>query len=396
MDDPKPQDHPQHPDHPNGEEHAQAESTDLDEPTCRFPLLVRMLRGIRKYATEIMALCAILAVLTPIIAPLIKGATPVPEPPDETVVLVASPLNFTAQVKRTGVQTWGSLVVMPEDGGAVVFGMRLENTGPAPITGLVARATLPTFFNLVAGACRYGVDHTAETACEGSVLDDAGVTLPDLRPGSWLHLVFVATISSDAPGSTYPAALRVTSDQTGEVKKNTEVQVAATEAEKAVRGLFSQTEDEIGFWGGPPKMAPRSKRLLIAQQPEFTLEHTHGYTRIPGGRSVKLADLFYEHFLEGQVVEVRARIVGRPWDLSRKNAIVKQSYEVRAKGEGPRLRCYTPRPVDQLLEEGDEIEIKAIPIAWSPPGSGTELTMAVCPAARVVKRDDQREPVAEP
>ena len=85
------------------------------------------------------------------------------------------------------------------------------------------------------------------------------------------------------------------------------------------------------------------------------------------------------------MVEVRAHIFGRPWKLSRKGRVVKQSYEVAIAGESARLRCYTWRSADYLLEEGDEVEIKVIPIAWSPHGED-ELTLAVCPAARVLQK----------
>jgi hypothetical protein len=211
------------------------------------------------------------------------------------------------------------------------------------------------------------------------------VQLPNLQPGDWIHLVFAAEISKDVTGNHYSAALRVASDQTGEINKSAEVKVPETLAEEAVRGLFSKTESEVEFWNGNPDIAPRSKRLLIAKWPEFTLEHAHSYAQIPGGRSASLADLFYEHLHEGQVVEVQARISGRPWNLSRNSRVVKQSYEVQVGKESAHLRCYTPRPANHLLKDGDELEVKAIPIAWSPAGSGVELTMAVCPAVRVVR-----------
>jgi hypothetical protein len=333
-----------------------------------------------------MAICAILALVLPTVGWMIKGVFWSGGPAD-VVTSTTGPLSVVPQVKRTGVQTWGALVEMPDDGGLVVFGIRLENTASQPVTGVVARATIPPFATLVAGRCRYGLNEAVITPCAGSLLGNDGVRLPSLQPGDWIHIVFVAEVSSDVPGNHYTTALRVASDQTGEINKRVVVNVPATIAEEAVRSLFSTTESEVEFWGGLPQMAPRSKRLLIAQWPELTLEHAHSFARVPGGRSAGLADLFYERIYEGQVVEVRARISGRPWNLAREGGVVKQSYEVEAPGESARLRCYTSRPVGHLLEAGDEVEIKTIPIAWSPPGSGDELTMAVCPAVQVVQPD---------
>lgn len=413
MDDPKPQEQSQQPEPDNGGQpplardgpkgkrptklakgHLKSQTPEVGndaeaEPESRWQLLNRFLQLVKRHAAEIMAICAILALLGPIVALVVKGFFFSPAGSDK-VVTTAGPLSVIPQVKRTGVETWGALIEMPDNGGKIVYGIRLENTASQPITGVVARATLPTLFTLVAGKCRYGINQVPLTPCSGSLVAEDGVQLPDLQPGDWIHLVFVAEVSEDVPGNRYIAALRVASDQTGEIDKSAEVKVPATIAEEAVRGLFSQTEGEVEFWNGKPEMAPRSKRLLIAQWQELALEHAHSFAQVPGGQSVGLADLFYEHTYEGQVVELQTRISGRPWTLSRKGRVVKQSYEVEVAGESPRLRCYTWREASHLLKEGDEVDIKAIPIAWSPPGSGDELTMGVCPAARVVQSGDRQ------
>jgi hypothetical protein len=298
----------------------------------------------------------------------------------------AEPITVIPQIKRTGVRTWGELVEMPDDGGRVLVGLRIENSGSRPITGLAARASLPPAITAIEGKCRYGIDQIARTTCSEAVIGD-GMQLPGLQPGQCLHVVFMAGVSEDAAGGHYVARLSVTSDQTSEISKSAEVKVPATIAEEAVRGLFSGTEEERDFWNGRPEMAPRSKRLLIAQWQEFTLEHAHSFGDVPGGPSIGLSDLFYDHVYEGKVVELKVQVLGPPSAFPLKDGFVKQSVEVGVQGEHARLRCYTPRSEDHRLQDGDEVEIKAVPIAWSPPdspGNRLEVTMAVCAAARVV------------
>jgi hypothetical protein len=356
---------------------------DSADAECRSLVLGRLMRWLRRHALEIMAGCAILALLSPVAVVFIQAALLPPAESGQSTP-TGSLLNVVPQVRRVGVDTWGALVAVPGDGAYVAFGMRLESTGAQPITGLVARATLPPQFTFANGKCRYGLNHPATTGCTEALLSEDGIQLPDLQPGDWLHIVFLAEIAQDVPGNEYVTALRVASDQTGEIYKSAAVEVPETTAEAAVRGLFSQVEGEVEFWNGKPSIADRSRRFLILGWSQFTLEHAHAFEAVPGGPPVNLGDLFYERANEGHVVELKGRVSGRPWNLAREDGVMKQSYEVEARGQTARLRCYTARPVRNLLGEGDEVEIKAIPIAWSPPGSDDELTMAVCPAVRIV------------
>jgi hypothetical protein len=198
--------------------------------------------------------------------------------------------------------------------------------------------------------------------------------------GPLVGQVVIPIISS---GNGYVTEVKVPPGQTGETGTGTIVIVPASPAEEAVRALFSQTEGEVDFWNGNPVMAPLSKHLLIRQWPEFTLDHAHSFNALPDGPALSLSDLFYERVDEGRVVDAFGHVSGRPWNLASKHGVMKQSYEVETSGEAARLRCYTPRSVNHLLEEDDELEIKVISIAWSPPGSDEELTMAVCPAVRI-------------
>jgi len=305
----------------------------------------------------------------------------------------ADRLSLVPQVKRSGVHTWGTLVEMPSEGGEVILGVRVENVGTTTLTGVVAEAVLPTVLQVGQEGCRYGVDRPPLATCAGSLMGAEGVRLPDLQPGDWEEVSFAATLEADVPGDRYVAELKVLSDQTGLIVGTVTVDVPATRAEQAVRALFAHTsEGELEFWGGSPELAPRSKRLLIAQWPVFTQEHAHSFSAVHGGHPADLSQLFYEHTLEGRVVTVTGRISTRLWNLSSHDDTVKQSYELSAGVSGPVLRCYTPRPAGHLLHPGEEVEVKAVPIAWSPPGGERRpTTLAVCPAARQIVGPRRRE-----
>lgn len=355
---------------------------------CRFPRLKRPLRWIRRHHIELglfLALFAILAAFTGQV--FLAVLFPAPKPPDApgAVELV----RFVPQVKRSGAATWANAAEMQDQDSRIVVGMRIENPASQPITGLVGRARLPAVF-LPNGRCRYGINQLAITPCQGSPYVEGGIPLPALQSGDWLHLVFEAEVPADIPGSLYVIDLSVSSNQTGEIRKVAEVKVSTTVAEETVRDLFGQTESEEEFWEGKPEMAPRSKRLLIRRWPELALEKVHRVGEMPRGQLVSLADLFYDHTHEGRVVRLKGRITGPPSAFPNKSArVVKQSYEVGATGERPRLRCYTWRPADHLLRKGDELRIKVIPIAWSPQGGKDELTMGVCPAVRITRSSDR-------
>jgi len=329
----------------------------------------------------------LLAIVVTLIGPVLVAVLfPAPMPPEAPGAVEL--LRFVPQVKPRGGETWASVAEVQHRDRRVVVGMRLENPASRPVTGLVGRANLPAAF-LPHGRCRYGLNQLAITPCQGSPYRDSGIPLPTLQPGDWLHLVFEAEVPADIPGSLYVIELSIGSNQTGEMKKKAEVKVPATVAEEAVRDLFFQTESEKGFWHGQPEMAPRSKRLLIRRWPDLALEKIYEFDQVPAGRLVSLADLFYDHTHEGRVVRLKGRVTGPPSAFPKSDQVVKQSFEVAAPdGEGARLRCYTWRPADHLLRRGEELEIKATPIAWSPPGGEDRLTMAVCPGVRVVGMAD--------
>ncbi len=354
---------------------------------CRWPRLRRPLRWIRRHHIEIGIVLALLAIIAAVAVPVLVALRfQVPRPPEPGVVGI---LRFVPQVKRSGGEAWANVVEVQDRDDRVVGGMRLENLAYQPITGLVGRARLPTAF-LPNGKCRYGINQLAITPCRGSPYSGSGISLPGLQPGDWLHLVFEAEIPADTPGGRHVIRMSVNSNQTDAIEKTAEVRVLPTVAEEVVRDLFAQTESEGEFWDGQPEMAPRSKRLLIHRWPDLSLEEVHRFGEVPRGSSIGLADLFYDHTHEGQVVQLVGRISGPLSAFPKSARVVKQSYEVAVTGEGPSLRCYTWRPVDRLLRRGDELEIKAIPIAWSPHGGEDEVTMAVCLAVRIIRSDDRR------
>ncbi len=294
------------------------------------------------------------------------------------------PVNFVGQVKRRGFQVWGGLVVMPDDGGPVRFGLRIEDVGPQALTGLGVHIVLPDVVSLDPAQCRYGVGGPADARLPGSLLDE-WVELPELDSQQWLHVVCTGYVSADARGGQYEATLELTSDQGGEEVKTVTIEEPATEAESAVEGLFAVAEDERSLWAGEPEMAPGSKRLLIAQWPEFTLAHAHSFGQMPDLPRVRLSDLFYDHTLDGQVVELKGRVLERPRQYPADPGMVKESLELGAPEDEGRLICYTTRREDDLIREGSEVSVKAVLIARSRPSAreSEELAMAVCPAMRV-------------
>jgi Domain of unknown function DUF11 len=355
-----------------------------EEPECRWPRLNRVLRTIRHHAVELGVILAFFALFWQVFGPGIQFFF-FSSDSDSEAPRGSRPLTFVAKVKRAGMPTWSESVELPAAGGSVEFGMRVENAGSQTLTGVVVRAAIPDGFE-VSDRCRYGLSRIADTPCTGEIVAAAGEELPDLEPGQYAVLVFPAVVSPELAGGRYAPAMRVTSDQTGELEEASEVIVPATDAEDAVETLFSQTEGEEEFWGGTPEMAIESKRLLIELWPTFNFETAHSFAEVPDGRPATLGDLFYEPLLAGQISEVRGRVAARPRNLAEEGGVIKQSYEVMAEGEYARLRCYTPRPYGDLLEAGQELEIKIVPIAWSPGGNEEKLTMAMCPAARVVMR----------
>ncbi len=355
---------------------------------CRWPRLGRPLRWLRRHDREILAICALLGIVVAVVVPIgVALLRPAPPESNRTYELV----RMVPRVKRQGDETWGNVVQMEDQaqGGRVAVGMRVENPGFRPLTGLVGRASLPVAL-LPNGRCRYGINQPATTSCPGSPLVEGGVRLPTLQPQDWVLLVFEAEVPAGVPGHLYAIGLSISSDQAEEIKKTTSVEVPSTVAESTVRGLFAQTESETEFWHGEPEMAGRSKHFLIRRWPDMALERAHRFAQMPRGRVISLSDLFYDHTHEGRVVEVRGRIAGHPSAFQKDAHVVKQSYEVAVSGEDPKLRCYTWRPADHLLGEGDRLKIKLIPIAWTPNGSGEELTMGVCLSARVIRSDHHR------
>lgn len=353
---------------------------------CRWPRLRRPLRWIRRHHIEIGIVLALLAIIAAVAVPLLVAMRfQVPRPPEPGVVGI---LRFVPQVKSSGEEVWADVVEVQDRDDRVAGGIRLENLAYQPITGLVVRARLPTAF-LPNGKCRYGINQLAITPCRGSPYSGSGISLPGLQPEDRLHLVFEARIPADIPGGRHIIKMSVNSNQTEAIEKTAEVHVLPTVAEEVVRDLFAQTESEGEFWDGRPEMAPSSKWLLIHRWPDMALEEVHRFGEVPGESSIGLAELFYDHTHEGQVVRLAGRITGPLSAFPKSARVVKQSYEVAVTGEGPRLRCYTWRPVDRLLQRGDELEIKAIPIAWSPHGGGDEVTMAVCLAVRTIRSDDR-------
>jgi hypothetical protein len=299
-------------------------------------------------------------------------------------------LTVISKVKQAGVQAWSDYAEVPSGGGRIIYGLRIENAGQKTVENLVVRADLPEYASVVPGACRYGIDQVASIPCPGAPAAE-GAQFPELESGGWLHLVLVGEVSTEVPGGHYLAMLTVTSDQTDEVRRQAEVKIPATPAEEAVRGLYRATEEDANdSWDGVPTMAPRSKRLLIDQWPDLSLERSHGFGDVPGGPLVSLSRPYYDHRLEGRVVELRASIVGPPGEFSMSPGLVKQGLEIGVLGGPAQAQCYTVRSSDRLLHRGDSLEIKAIPIAWGivgRAGRAEETTMLACPAVHHVAAD---------
>jgi hypothetical protein len=333
-----------------------------------------------------MLLTLLATIFVPIVAPIAERYLLGRDDPSVNSVVGEKPVNFVPQVKRAGPNPWSGEVAMPNEGGEVSFGLRIENTGRQAITGLSVRMALPGIFSLVPGKCHYKVDKNAGVGCSSSIIDD-GVVLPELGPGDWVHVVCTADISDAATGGSYAATLKMISDQTEEEIKSVSVHLPTSSDEKTVHRLFATAEGETEFWGGAPEIAYASESVLLRHWPEFTLERAHSYNAVPNGKLVTLEDLAFDHTLEGRVVVSQGRVMSRPREYPAGQGMVKESLELGLPGTAPRLFCYTTRPKGILLEKGDELEVKAVVIAWGPqasPGSN-EWTMGVCPGARVTR-----------
>jgi hypothetical protein len=303
------------------------------------------------------------------------------EPPPSRAVRVV------ARAKLPGIDFWsGKLRILPRHG-RVRFKIRVENTGSERLTGLVAEAELAEPLTVVPGKC-----WLRGKQCPGSLLE-AGVPLPDLEPGKWATVVFSANVPSSIYGATFSARLRVTSDQKGD-SDTAEIVVSATDAEEKVRPFVREVEAELSTGGKAAMVAKRSKRLLLGQWPTVTLEHPHRFGQIKQfrdeieARRIRVDDLNFERWLQGQVVSLRGVVLGRPVnDQPDDEDVVRQRVELGTPGGSTRLRCYIPRKPDHLFGRGDELEVKAVIVAWGPEGSSNaDLTVAICPAARAVRR----------
>jgi hypothetical protein len=330
-----------------------------------------ILRWISEHPAETGAICAVLAVAISVLSLMLQGVSilgvGLKEATSEGIGASGdSPrLTVVGKVKQGGVQTWGDYAEVPSGGGKIVYGLRIENTNQKTVENLVVRTDLPEYVSVVPGSCRYGMEEVAAVPCPGTPVAE-GAQFPELEPGGWLHLILVAEVSTEVPGGRYPAMLTVTSDQTDEIRRQVEVKIPATPAEEAVRGLYRATEgDANDFWDGLPTMALRSKRLLIGRWSDLSLERGHGFDDVPSGPLVSLSRLYYDHRLEGRVVELRASIVGPPGEFSMRPGLVKQSLEIGIPGGPAQAQCYTVRSSNQLLHYGERLEVKAVPIAWA-------------------------------
>src|SRR5436305_6096641 len=284
-------------------------------------------------------------------------------------------LSFVPQVKREGVRPWGEMVEMPEEGGRILLGFRAEATTSESISGLTVHIETPAQVTLAPGGCRYGLDRPATMPIPSSI-EDEGVELPELRYRDWVHLVCPAEVSREAHSGRYKVKFSVISNQTKGAVGLVAIEVPATSAEKAVRGLYSTAEAESKLWGGEPELGKRSKRLLISQWHAYTLEHGHRFAAIPAEKDVRLTDLAYEHTLDGRVTELRAKVMARPGDYPAASGMVKESLELGLPGDAARLGCYLPRPGNHRVTEGEVLRVKAVLIAWSPQSSAGDRAPA--------------------
>lgn len=347
---------------------------------------------IRRHQVEITIICGIAVAIATVIGLVVTVVVALENrsgqnKPGGYVNAPAGPLSPVFQVKQIGVPFWADDVTILPGGGRVRYRTRIENTGSIPLTGLVAGASLPDPIAAVPGQCWYRSEK-----CQGSSVED-GVELPDLQPGNWGSVVFAADVSPEAHGGRYRATLRISSDQTGELVSWVPVYVSTSSAEDAVRPFFHTLEETLKFREQPAEVAFRSKRLLIGQWSELAIERPHSFRRLPRargrleGRPITLDDLHHEHRLEGQLVKLRGRLLSRPDDFQVDANVVEQRFELGAAGERTRLRCYTSRHRSHLLHEGDEVEAIAVVAAWGPSESPkADLTVAVCPAIRVLKQ----------
>ena len=294
-------------------------------------------------------------------------------------------ISVIAQAKPPGVDFWSRTLGIFPRRGRIRGKLRVENTGALPLTGLVAGAELGEPITPVPGKCW---QHSKQ--CRGSLFG-SGVPLPDLQPGQWTTVVFSANVPEEILGGAYPVRLKVSSDQTGEETDSAEIVVSASTAEKEVWPFLKAVEEGMAV-SGSPEIAKKSMRLLLGQRMLLTLEHPHRFgqikqvrERIEGG-PIDVADLYYEHWLQGKVVELRGRVLERPTNEDDDEDVVKQKVELGVPGVETRLRCYIPRKREALFSKGDELEVKAVVVAWAPEDSvDAGLTVAACPAARVVR-----------
>lgn len=349
---------------------------------------------IRAHTAETGAIYAALAVVISVLSLMLQGVTVFGVGMNEatsegTGTSGGYPsLTVIGKVKQSGAQIWSDDAETAA-GARIVYGLRIENSGPEAVDNVVVRVALSKYVEVVPGSCRYGFDQVAVAPCPGVQVTE-GAQFPQLESGEWLHLVVSAEVSADAPGGRYLAMLAVSSDQTDEIRHRVEVRIPASAAEKAVRDLYQATEEDAnGFWDGVPAMALRSKRFLIDRWADLGLERSHGFDQLPEGPLVSLSRLYYDHRLEGRVVELNASIVAPPGEFSLGPELVKQKVEIGVVGETARAWCYAVRPAERLLRFGDDLEIKGIPIAWGivdNAGKAEKTTAAVCPAIHRVAR----------
>jgi hypothetical protein len=343
------------------------------------------------YESPILVICAVLMACSaivgiPIAVVAALQARPHDPSPERWRWVPDGPLSMVSQVRSSGVKSWGNSVTILPRPQRIRYKLRVENTGSNPLTGLVARAELPESISAVSRKC-----WLRSEACSGSPVE-GGVDLPDLKPGESVVMVFVATVSSEIHGDIYRTWLKVSSNEAGESKQAVSVVVSSSEAESAVRPFVSQVQDTLETGGGQASIAEHSKRLLIGQWPRLTLKHPHPFDRITharaliDGKPIRVLDLLYERWLEGQIVRLRGRIVRRPVDYRIGAKAVGQMLELGNPGVSARLRCYTPRRADSRLTVGEEVEVKGVIVAWGPEGSpDAALTVAACPSARIVR-----------
>lgn len=359
----------------------------LAVPRAVAARIKRLSYWLRDNEAPITAICAILTVLLVALATgLAFFGTGSSDGATETHAEPAKPpLTAIGQAREVGGHVWGDRVELPDEGGRVDLGLRVHNNGSRPITNVAVRIPVPDPVDLVAGSCRLGVDAVADQACRGAVAGE-GTVVGELPPQGGLHIVLTGEVAPRVPGGKLAIVASVGSDETEELSAEVEIVISPSPLEEVVRALFRKA-GEVERLAEPLEEATLSKRVLVERWPDLGLAPDREFGEMPEGSSVGLLRLYYDRRFDGKVVEIRAQILSPPLMLPAPGGAVAQSMEIGSPEGGVKGWCFTVRSPDDLLREGDWVEVKALPIGWGGLESSPRpvpVTLLACSAVQLL------------